>query len=157
MAQRCGCCWEGRMLAGRFAGISVVKPRSATRPPPPCICQSLMRCLAPSPPRWTLGWHVGPWLVLSLLSGSRSPMWRRLLSGPLLWVLSEDHENSWAWSSALRFYVGHQLCSLPFAEGLNADYVKGENLEAVVCEEPQGEAVRALVSCYRAASQWAAR
>lgn len=31
------------------------------------------------------------------------------------------------------------LCPLPFAEGLNADYVKGENLEAVVCEEPQGE------------------
>lgn len=28
---------------------------------------------------------------------------------------------------------------LLFAEGLNADYVKGENLEAVVCEEPQGE------------------
>jgi hypothetical protein len=28
---------------------------------------------------------------------------------------------------------------LLFAEGLNADYVKGENLEAVVCEEPQGK------------------
>lgn len=26
-----------------------------------------------------------------------------------------------------------------FSEGLNAEYVKGENMEAVVSEEPQGE------------------
>lgn len=37
---------------------------------------------------------------------------------------------------------GTKLCVLPSdaaegQEGLNADYVKGENLEAVVCEEPQ--------------------
>lgn len=34
-----------------------------------------------------------------------------------------------------------------FSEGLNADYVKGENLEAVVCEEPQGEDFSITVLC----------
>lgn len=45
----------------------------------------------------------------------------------------------WAW--------GIDLCCLPFAEGLNADYVKGENLEAVVCEEPQGKLFLVRVPC----------
>lgn len=62
-------------------------------------------------------------------------------------------KNPGARSGAPQFCVSHQFCSLPFAEGLNADYVKGENLEAVVCEEPQGEASRALASCRRAAGQ----
>lgn len=34
---------------------------------------------------------------------------------------------------------GESLFSLPFLEGLNAEYVKGENMEAVVTEEPQGK------------------
>lgn len=33
------------------------------------------------------------------------------------------------------------LCLLYFSEGLNAEYVKGENMEAVVSEEPQGESL----------------
>ena len=32
-----------------------------------------------------------------------------------------------------------------FSEGLNAEYVKGENMEAVVSEEPQGENLAFLI------------
>jgi len=37
----------------------------------------------------------------------------------------------------------HCLCCY-FPEGLNAEYVKGENMEAVVSEEPQGERLASL-------------
>jgi hypothetical protein len=47
----------------------------------------------------------------------------------------------------LCFLSHHLLCPLRCAEGLNADYVKGENLEAVVCEEPQGEYFFVTVPC----------
>uniref|UniRef100_A0A8C0R6J5 CD99 antigen-like protein 2 n=1 Tax=Canis lupus dingo TaxID=286419 RepID=A0A8C0R6J5_CANLU len=48
---------------------------------------------------------------------------------------------------AVSSYISYQQKKFCFSiqhaaegqEGLNADYVKGENLEAVVCEEPQGE------------------
>lgn len=36
------------------------------------------------------------------------------------------------------------LCLLYFSEGLNTEYVKGENMEAVVSEEPQGESLVSL-------------
>ncbi|XP_042638859.1 CD99 antigen-like protein 2 [Orycteropus afer afer] len=40
---------------------------------------------------------------------------------------------------AVSSYISYQQKKLCFSiqQGLNADYVKGENLEAVVCEEPQ--------------------
>uniref|UniRef100_G3MXF4 CD99 antigen-like protein 2 n=1 Tax=Bos taurus TaxID=9913 RepID=G3MXF4_BOVIN len=42
---------------------------------------------------------------------------------------------------AVSSYISYQQKKFCFSiqQGLNADYVKGENLEAVVCEEPQGE------------------
>nr|XP_044996283.1 CD99 antigen-like protein 2 isoform X2 [Jaculus jaculus] len=54
---------------------------------------------------------------------------------------------------AVSSYISYQQKKFCFSiqhaaegqEGLNADYVKGENLEAVVCEEPQGEDF--LVTC----------
>uniref|UniRef100_A0A096MP96 CD99 antigen-like protein 2 n=1 Tax=Papio anubis TaxID=9555 RepID=A0A096MP96_PAPAN len=41
---------------------------------------------------------------------------------------------------AVSSYISYQQKKFCFSiqQGLNADYVKGENLEAVVCEEPQG-------------------
>ncbi|XP_039723517.1 CD99 antigen-like protein 2 isoform X2 [Pteropus medius] len=41
---------------------------------------------------------------------------------------------------AVSSYISYQQKKFCFRiqQGLNADYVKGENLEAVVCEEPQG-------------------
>lgn len=53
--------------------------------------------------------------------------------------------RSASWPGTLCFRVSHQLRPLPFAEGLSADYVKGENPEAVVCEEPQGEDLQVTV------------
>nr|XP_019811259.1 PREDICTED: CD99 antigen-like protein 2 [Bos indicus] len=40
---------------------------------------------------------------------------------------------------AVSSYISYQQKKFCFSiqQGLNADYVKGENLEAVVCEEPQ--------------------
>lgn len=43
---------------------------------------------------------------------------------------------------------------LPFSEGLNAEYVKGENMEAVVTEEPQGEEWLDLLSFPRGKLPW---
>uniref|UniRef100_A0A8D1N8E7 CD99 antigen-like protein 2 n=1 Tax=Sus scrofa TaxID=9823 RepID=A0A8D1N8E7_PIG len=48
---------------------------------------------------------------------------------------------------AVSSYISYQQKKFCFSiqQGLNADYVKGENLEAVVCEEPQGEPLEVAV------------
>ncbi|XP_064133790.1 CD99 antigen-like protein 2 isoform X1 [Loxodonta africana] len=50
---------------------------------------------------------------------------------------------------AVSSYISYQQKKFCFSiqQGLNADYVKGENLEAVVCEEPQGEDFLVTVHC----------
>lgn len=64
-----------------------------------CMCPSLVRHPAPSLPRWTLGRHADPWVVLSLLPGPRAPVWWHLPKGdvgrgPLLGILSEDCDKN---------------------------------------------------------------
>ncbi|XP_054437783.1 CD99 antigen-like protein 2 isoform X2 [Pteronotus mesoamericanus] len=50
---------------------------------------------------------------------------------------------------AVSSYISYQQKKFCFRieQGLNADYVKGENLEAVVCEEPEGEDFLVSVPC----------